>query len=110
GRCTTASTSSWSPPSSSRPQDPGEQLRQQQVEAVEVEAEEDGGGDDDHGGAVDLLTAGPGDLPQLALHLREEGSELAQLLRPPAQALGQPLRLPPALLVVHLSRLCDHHC
>src|SRR5206468_11305428 len=79
------------------------------VQTVEIETEEDGGEDDDDGGPVDLLLARPGHLLELAPHLDEEGLELVQLSRCPAQALGQPFRLAPALALLHLSRLCDRH-
>src|SRR5262249_34551118 len=88
-RCTTASTSSSFP--SSRAQHLREQLREEQVQPVEVEAEEDGGQDDDDGGRVDLLAARPGDLLELALDLHEEGLELPELSRSPAKWSRDPV-------------------
>src|SRR5947207_791729 len=101
--------SPWSP--STRPQHLREQLRHQQVEPEEIEAEEEGRGDHHHGGRLDLRPRGPRHLLQLAPHLDEEGLQLAELPGQPSHGAGAPGRQAGAraFIVVHLSRLYDRH-
>src|SRR6185436_680930 len=91
GRCTTASTSISSPPSL-LPEYPREDLGHDEVQAVEVEPEEDRGQDHDDRRVVDLLLARPGDLSQLAPDLAEEGLELAELPLGPTERTREPGR------------------
>src|SRR3990172_3323492 len=90
------------------PQDPGEDLAHQEVQAVEVEAEEDGSDQHHDGGGVDLLLRRPRHLLELAPDLGEEGLEFGELLGAPAKRPGEPRGRPKPTVfaLVHLSCLC----